>query len=283
VVLAGLLASGCVVRVVYNQLDWLALWYVEDYFELDPSQEKQAREMVNRTLRWHRQTQLPRYVDFTQTLLGAVGAPVQPAFIAERYAVAVGLYDDLIRQAVPDLAVLLQSMSDAQVEELFASLAERNEELAEDFSGFDAAERRAKQDKAIIKAFRRFTGRLSPAQEVLVRTRTSRFHDLSDDWLRRREAWQGEFRALLEARATEPAFEARLGALLLQPDQLDSPDYRQRAGDNRQAAFGLVAAVLDSLDDRQQDHLRGHLKTYADDFAALLRQQPPAPAPSTTT
>ena len=37
-VLAVLLLGGCVVRVVYNQLDWLALWYVEDYFDLDPAQ-----------------------------------------------------------------------------------------------------------------------------------------------------------------------------------------------------------------------------------------------------
>ena len=66
--------SGCVVRVVYNQLDWLALWYVEDYFDLDPAQEEQAKEMIGRTISWHRETQLPRYASLMRTVLGGIDA-----------------------------------------------------------------------------------------------------------------------------------------------------------------------------------------------------------------
>lgn len=268
---AVVMLGGCVVRVVYNQLDWLALWYVEDYFDLDPAQEEQAKLMIGRTISWHRQTQLPRYATLTRTVLAGVSPPVQPEFLADRYAEVVTLWDDLLRQVAPDFATLLQSLSDEQVNDLFENLADENRELEEDYSGISREERRAKQDKAIIKAFRRFTGRLSPEQEVLVRTHTSRFHDLSADWLRRREEWQMELRVLMAGRRADPLFAERITDLLLNPNQFDSPGYRKLVLENQQASFRLVAAVLSSLSPKQSEHLRNHLSTYARDFDALVR------------
>lgn len=271
--LAVLMLSGCVVRVVYNQLDWLALWYVEDYFDLDPAQEEQAKQLIGRTISWHRETQLPRYAALTRTMLGGIDPPVDPAFLGGRYSEVVGLWDELLRQVAPDFAGLLQSLSDEQVDELFENLAEENRELADDYSGVSREERRAKQDKAIIKAFKRFTGKLSPEQEILVRTRTSRLHDLSADWLKRREAWQQEFRVVMAGRKSDPLFAGRIADLMLNPNQFDSPGYRQLVLENQQASFGLVAAVLTSLSQKQSDHLRSHLTTYANDFDALVRDK----------
>lgn len=269
--LAVVLLGGCVIRVAYNQLDWLALWYMEDYFELDASQEQLARDMIGRTLGWHRETQLPQYASLTRSLLAGTRPPVDPEFLAARYADVVTLWDGFLGQLTPDLAVLLRSLSDEQVKALFSRLARDNAELAEDFSGDTAAERRAKQDKSIIRAFRRFTGRLTPAQEVLIRTRTARFHDLSAEWLARRATWQAEFRRLLEGRRNDPAFEQRLGELLLNPDQFDGPGYRELVEENRRASFVLVAVVLDSLSAGQRRHLDGRLTTFAEDFEALVR------------
>ncbi len=280
---AAVMLGGCVIRVAYNQLDWLALWYVEDYFDLDAAQEAQARQMIGRTITWHRQTQLPRYASLVRTVQAGTTPPVEPAFLADRYAEVVALWDDLLRQVAPDFAVLLQSLSDEQVEELFENLADENRELEEDYSGISREERRVKQDKAIIRAFRRFTGRLSPDQEVLVRTHTARFHDLSADWLKRRAAWQAEFRVVMAGRRANPQFAERIKDLMLHPNQFDSPGYRKLVLENQQASFRLVAAVLDSLSPRQSEHLRKHLATYASDFDALVRETArPDPQPGDT-
>lgn len=273
VVVAALILTGCVVRVVYNQLDWLALWYVEDYFDLDREQEELAKQMVGRTISWHRETQLPRYATLMRTMIGGIDPPVDPSFLGERYSEVVALWDELLVQIAPDFARLLQSLSDEQVEELFGNLAEENQELAEDYSGVSREERRAKQDDAIFKAFRRFTGKLSPEQEVLVRTRTSRLHDLSADWLKRREAWQKEFRVVMAGRKSDPSFSLRIADLMLNPNQFDSQGYRELVLENQQSSFGLVAAVLNSLSQKQSEHLRNHLTTYASDFDALVRDK----------
>jgi hypothetical protein len=273
--LTGLLIAtvlgGCVIRVVYNQLDWLALWYVEDYFDLDRAQEEKARALIDQTLTWHRATQLPRYASLSRELLKAAEGPVSETFIADRYAEVVELLDAVLRRVCPDVAVLLQTLSDEQVEDLFARLAEENAELEEDYSGVSREERRAKQAKAIIRVFRRFTGRLDPAQEVLIRSETEKSHDLSADWLRRRAAWQQEFRVLMEGRKSNPGFAARFADLVLNPNQFDSPGYREVVQDNQRRFFKLTSDVLGTLSPAQAKHLEKRLTTDANDFDALIR------------
>lgn len=274
--LLAVVLGGCVVRVVYNQLDWLSLWYVEGYFDLDSPQKTQARESIARTLSWHRSTQLPRYVTLSQSIHDQVGAPVSTAYIADRYADIVELWDDLLKQVAGDAGILLKSLSEPQVAELFERLAEENREFEKEYSGITVAERRAKQDKAIIKMFRRFTGRLSPAQEDLIRSRTAGMHDLSAEWLQRRAAWQAKFRSLIAQRKSDPQFVARLEDLLLNPNQFDTPGYREQVADNQQRAFALAAEVFSSLSAEQAGVVRKRLTGYMKDFDELVREGPVA-------
>ena len=271
--LAATLLGGCVVRVVYNQLDWLALWYVEDYFDLDDAQETQAKALIARTIAWHRSTQLPQYSTLSRKLIGVVGAPTDPQFLADRYAEVVALWDALLQRASPEFAALLRTLSDEQVEELFANLAEENDELAEDYSGSTAEERREKQDKAISRAFRRFTGRLNDTQEALVHRSGAGLHDLSADWLGRRAAWQQQLRILLVGRKSDPRFAERLTSLVMNPNQFDTPGYRQLVIENQKRSFALVAEVLGSLSEGQSERLRKNLSTYARDFDVLAQSE----------
>ena len=268
-VVAAALLSGCVVRVVYNQLDWLVLWYVEGYFDLDAAGERQARELIGRTLEWHRREELPKYAAFFRRLASNPVGTVTPAFVAARYDEILVLWDELIRHASPDVASLLQGLSDEQAGDLFAKLAQENGELAADYSGVTPEERRAKQDKSIVRAFQRFTGRLDAKQEAILRGRTAEMHDLSADWLQRRADWQRAFRVLMAGRRTNPGFAERFADLLLNPNQFDSPGYRELVVDNQQRAFAMVAAVVSSLSPSQAEHLREHFATYAADFEAL--------------
>jgi hypothetical protein len=77
----------------------------------------------------------------------------------------------------------------------------------------------------------------------------------------------------MAGRKFDPLFAGSIADLLLNPNQYDSPGYRQLVLENQQASFGLVAAVLTGLSQKQSDHLRNHLATYANDFDALVRDK----------
>ena len=114
-------------------------------------------------------------------------------------------------------------------------------------------------------------GSLSRDQEAVVKSYTADMHDLTEQWLARRVAWQSAFRALLENRWGNAGFEAQLTALLLDPNQFDSPEYRQLVAVNREIAFAMVADVLSSSSAKQRKHLDDRLSGLATDFDELAR------------
>ena len=272
--LASLVLSGCVTRIAYGQLDWLTRWYLDSYFDLNDSQERLAREIIDRNLAWHRATQLPQYAVHIRELQAGLSGAVTAGFIEQQYDTTLVIWDQSLRQMVPDIARLLQTLSDEQCSGFFAELEEQNAELAEEYSGLAPAARRKKQDRSIIRGFRWFTGSLSRDQEAVVRSYTAGMHDLTEQWLMRREAWQSALSELLEDRTTSADFEVQLADLLLDPNQFDSPEYRQLVAVNRAIVFAMVAEVLSSMSAKQRRHLDDRLSGLATDFDELAR--PPA-------
>ncbi|MEZ5565774.1 MAG: DUF6279 family lipoprotein [Gammaproteobacteria bacterium] len=270
--IASVLISGCMLRVAYEQLDWLTLWYADDYLDLSKPQKATAKAAIVELLDWHRTTQLPRYLQISNQLLEQIGKPMSPAFLECEFNEFVGVLDDSLLKVSPDIAALLESLGDAQVTHLSARLARENKEMESDYSGSSREERRRKQDKAIMRVFRRYVGRLDGTQEEMIRKATAEFHDLSAEWLQRRTQWQNEFRQLLDVRKTDPDFAARVTTLFVDQNQFDSPDYRRRVEENKVRAFAMIADVLGSLSDAQTRHLRKRLATDSADMAILIRR-----------
>ncbi len=48
---------------VYNRLDFILPWYLDDYAELNGEQEEYLDTLLSPFLSWHRSQELPRYVD----------------------------------------------------------------------------------------------------------------------------------------------------------------------------------------------------------------------------
>lgn len=267
--LASVLLTGCVVRVAYGQLEWLTRWSVESYLDLDDSQERLVREIIGRNLAWHRATELPQYAAYLRELRAGLSGPISAEFMAQQYATTLVIWDRTLQQISPDIARLLLTLDDGQVSEFFDELEERNAELAEEYSGSAPEARRKKQNRSIIRAFRWFIGTLSPDQEAVVKSHTAGMHDLTEQWLQRRSAWQSAFRELLEGRSGNAAFEKQLTELLLDPNRFDSAEYRRLVAANREIAFAMSAEVLSSLNPKQRKHLDERLSGLATDFDEL--------------
>lgn len=262
--------AGCSgTRVVYNQLDWLVVWQVKKYFELDDGQEQDLRERVARQLAWHRETQLPRYAALSEDLGRALAGDPGPDYFAARFVDVQAFWVDFMGHAVPDAAAFLAGLSDAQVEQLFENIEENNRELAEEYSGDTAAIRRVRRERAIIRSVSRLTGRLSGQQQALVRGYSGRMHDLSEDWLDRRRDWQQELRSALDIRDNTMELERRLAPLLVDPDRNDPPEYRALVEENQQVVFEMLAALSAGLSPRQRDRFQKRLLNYARDFRLL--------------
>lgn len=274
---AGLLAAlllalglgGCTsAGVVYDRVDWIVAWYVDGFVSLDDAQDEQLRGLVAETMEWHRRTQLPRYVALLDELAAEAGAPVDAATVARRYAEVEELLDVVLVRVTPGAAALLATLTPAQREELAASFADDNEELREEYSGSTPDERAAQRTRAALKTMQRFYGRLSPAQRALVTARLAPLADVSEQWLERRQHWQERFLGILAAPPAGGLAEA-LRDIALDPDQFDSPGYREQVEANRRAVFGMLAELSATLTPEQRRHARRKLEGYSKDLRAI--------------
>lgn len=267
-------AGGCIsTRFVYNQLDWFITWQLSGYFDLDKAQSQQLRDTVSRTLDWVRTEQLPEYADMLRAIAREAGSGELTTSRWEAiYAQMIALFDNFLRHVIPDAVALLSTLSDDQVEYLIDKLEEENDELAEEYSGRSPEQRQRRREKAIVKGMQRFTGKLNSDQKALVSSSVASMYDNSQEWLKGRQLWQQAFRSLLLERPPRPEFEARLLAISIDPNYVDTPEYRAKVEANQRIVLGLMADVIVSLDDKQRERFQRRLNGFADDFDALAAE-----------
>ncbi|TDJ44882.1 MAG: hypothetical protein E2O52_07490 [Gammaproteobacteria bacterium] len=274
VVFLCLLLAGCsATRVLYNQLDWVVIWYLDGYFSLDEAQEEQLRETVTRNFEWHRRTQLPRYAQYCRELERESRGVLTADILEERYQRTIELWDELIGQATPGIAAFFLTLTDEQIDEFIVNLEENNQELWEKYGGETPEERRARRQKGAIKGFKRVIGRLNSEQQALVRVYMANMHDVSEEWMAGRRRWQQAFRTLLVERPAEPEFSERFLQLMMDPNRTDEPEYREKVAANRKLTFDMIIALSAQLTDAQRERLSGRLLRYARDFEILAGQK----------
>ncbi len=268
---AGLLLGGCLsTRFIFNQLDWFISWRLSSYFSLDDDQERELRAAVSRTLERVRSEQLPRVAMVLRAVEQEVSAgSVTPESMGAHYQALLASWDDFLRMAVPEAADFLSGLRAEQIEVLIDNLEDENEELWDEFAGETPEQRLRRREKAIIKNLQRFSGRLNKAQKALVRYHVSLMHDNAAEWMQGRREWQRRFRALLLERPPPAELRQRLLAMALDPNAVDSPDYRRRVAENRRIVLELMSSLLLSLEDRQRQRFSRRLIGLAEDFEAL--------------
>ena len=273
-ILLCIVVTGCsATRLMYNQLDWVIVWYLNGFFSLNEEQEEQLRESVIRNLEWHRSTQLPKYAAFCRELDQEMGGTLTPEILERRYEKMIVLWDEFILQALPDFSAFFLSLDQAQIEEFIDNLEENNEELWEEFAGKSAEERIERRQKQAIKGIKRAVGRLNGDQKELIRAYTANMHDNSVEWMEGRQAWQADFRSLILNRPPEPAFSEGMKKLMLDPNRKDDSDYRRKVDENRQTVFAMFTALSEQFTDKQRNRLSARLNNYAEDFEILALQR----------
>lgn len=262
--------SACTAGFVYDRVHWVVTWYVNGLVSLDDAQERQLREMVNRTMAWHRATQLPKYIGLLEELDREKDATVTPGDFERHYRETLVWMDDFLRYVVPDASRLLATLTPEQVSELQENMAEDNEEMWEEYGGDTAEKRQKRRAKSALRVLQRFTGSLTAEQRSNVETQLATMQDVSEQWMERRGHWQQRFIEILRSPPAGPGFEAAILDLAVNPNQFDPPEYREHVEANRRVTMTMLANLVNSLDMRQRQRLGRKLQEFEDDLQKIV-------------
>lgn len=277
--LAGLLAfslSGCMTMVGlgYGHADTVAAWKADQYFDLDPDQERVFRERFGKLYAWHRHEQLPEYVAF----LGAGKDRLQRGLTAhdidwfteglrERYRLVV-------RHGAGDAAALLATLTPAQIAHLQRRWEKDNQRYVDErrIDG-PLTERQRERAKRIISQVKDWAGSLSAAQEKRIGTLAYALPDTErmrhEDRIRR----QREFVELLEGRRGDRReFTTRLASWLSDWEQGRDPAFARLADASWRQRVELYVAVAQILTPEQRDNVLQRLQNHISEFRRLAQR-----------
>ena len=271
------LVAGCsMVRLGYGQLDTLAGWRAQSYFDLDPAQRDSFNARFVRLHAWHRREQLPEYARFLADVRTRAERGLQAQDILWLIDGVKARYAVIAARAAPDAAELLAGLNPAQIEHLKREFEQDNRKfLRENRSNESVENRRQAQNRRTLKQLGDWVGPLSPEQE-------QRFTELlreiplvdrlrHEDRLRR----QKEFLALLESRdGDRKAFAARLRDWLVNWESSRPPALARAFDESWKKRAEFYAAVDAQLTPAQRTHLVRRLGSYAEDFVALAAEGP---------
>ena len=162
--LAGVVVACSAVKAVYSQAPDLAYWYLDSYVDFNGAQSLQVKEGLSKLQSWHRQTQLPAYIDILQKLQERLPANVSAAESCEIYTDVRGRLMAVSSQMEPTAAAVASTISASQLQQMETRFSKSNTEYREDFLEGTPQERRSKRLKKAVKRAEMLYGDLQEEQ-----------------------------------------------------------------------------------------------------------------------
>jgi hypothetical protein len=272
VIVMSIALSGCGVRFVYNQLDWLIPWYLDDYIELESAQEEQFQARLQAYLNWHRNEQLPQYARFLHQVAGKAEQGLSAEDIASIEAQTEDFAQALMDRLLNDLIDLLAVATDEQIDQLFDKLEQDNAKYRKSYIDDSADKQRAQRLKEVVRYAERWTGRLNADQLAMISDWAQKFQLMGVEIEQARLLWQQEFKRILSMRQDRHAYEKAFRGLIANPTFGRSQQLQEKLEQNSTLVVQLYLQLDKTLSDRQRQHMVKKLRSYADDFQTLSTQ-----------
>ena len=180
---------------------------------------------------------------------------------------------EVFEQAAPGYAAIAATFTDAQVEELLASLERVDDKERREFASRSPAERDARREKSVRRALERFTGPLTMPQRALVRAHVADSPSFVPEWLDNRRVWRASLAEALALRHRRAEFDARMQVLVARPDDLWTPQYRAAVERRRDALVELMTGLDATLTPEQRAAARRELLALANEVQDLARRR----------
>lgn len=273
-ILAMLLVSCTFTKFAYNQANTVTAWLIDDYFDLDPQQKADFQKRFDRFYSWHRYEQLPDYAEFMKT----ARTRMQDGTTREE---VLWFVDGLrartrtaARQAAPEAAALLATLTPTQLENLQRKWDKDNKKYVRERKvGGTVDERYEAEGKRTIKTLKEWLAPLTSEQEQRVMVLTRELPQLEQQRYAERVRRQKEFLEVLSHRGEDPQkFTARVTEWMVNWERGRSAEYQKQIDASWQKRADLFVAVDKMLTPEQRTASLQRIENYANDFTQLARR-----------
>jgi hypothetical protein len=277
-IIGALLAAGAMqacsaVKIAYNQATELAYWQLHGYFDFNSTQSPRIREELARLHQWHRQTQLPAYIESLEKWQALLPGELDETQVCSVFNEVKHKLQAISDRAVPAAGAVVGTLGHEQLEALKQKFAKLNADYRKDFLNGKPHALLEKRVKKAVSRAEMLYGTLGEKQRAILRERIrqSVFDpnvSLAEHQRRQRDAVQS-LTPLIAGQSTEekakPVVQAYLERAVNSPDPAYRTYQEKLARDNCKT----FAALHNSTTTAQRAKAVHTLQEYAQNFAIL--------------
>lgn len=255
--------GGCSTKIAYHFLDNILSWQLNSYVDLEGDQKALAEQTFKNFHAWHRQTQLPLYVDY---LKGMQALFDKESVSAEELHKASNELQDLMdismQELLPGLVEILSTLSDEQVNELLENLAKESEKYEEDYVDISAKKQRKLRIDEIRDYVDRFLGRPSSEQKQSLDDWADSMKDYEALMLKQKKQWEADVAAAMEVRHDKALLANKLASLVVYRTDNWDAELEAVLDHNQTLTFDMFAFLFNSRDEDQREKTRKKIQNY---------------------
>jgi hypothetical protein len=263
------IVSACSFKSIYNRLDYLIPSYVEGMVSLDDMLEEEVEQRTRVLINWHRNTQLKQYAELLREFQLDFGPHLSEERVLRHMSAMESLWLPLGEKLNEEMAELLPLLNDEQLEELFDSIEDKNEDFYDDYVDLDEEELIEEYIDSLYDNYENWLGDLTDQQEQFIEKGAYKFHSSAALRLQQRKLWQHNIREILES-ADDPEIKSeRLRTFFREFNE--QPNLALAAADeaNKQAIAWLTVRLVHVSNAEQKDYFINKTDDYIRIFTEL--------------
>ena len=270
--------QGCsVMKIAYNQAPELVYWHLDGHFDFTDAQTLQVKADLAKLQAWHRQTQLPAYIETLQKFRQQIPADMDAASACALYADVRGKLIAVTSRAEPATATLVGTLNADQLASLERRFAKGNAEYREDFLDATPKKRRDKRYKEAVKRAEMLYGNLDHKQLAVIGHRIDTSHFSAPvsyaEKLRRQQDALQTLRPLVAGQGTPEKTQAAIKGLFERTLNSPDPVYRDYMEKLTQDGCTSFAELHNSTTPAQRAKAVETILRYEQDFRTLHLQK----------
>ena len=165
----GLVLQGCnAVKIAYNQAPTLAYFYLDGYVDFNDVQSTQIKNELAQMQVWHRQTQLPAYIDLLQNLQQKMKQDITASQACEVFTDVRQKALALTDYTEPAALSLALTLTQEQLAEMQRKFAKGNSSWRKDYLEASTRDVFEKRQKSAIKRSEMLYGSINDRQRSLI-------------------------------------------------------------------------------------------------------------------
>lgn len=262
--------AGCTKKFFYNNLDWFVLEYLDDYVTLNQEQESLLEERLLFLAEWHKQEELPRYVDHLKEMETMTEEDITLNYLQKSRERFREHYNRIVSKVAPELFSLSLLLTPQQQRAFLLN-------VQKDYKKRNAkyADKTEKEVRKIVfenteEWVTEWIGELNDDQQRYVTQFSNQVILNSPLWRNYRASIYQELEYMFDNKSNSVIYQKVFMQLMFEPESFYSDQLSQNMDHNLALVDQLTLSLSKSMTEKQWNHFRGEVAQWRELAQELL-------------